>query len=1073
MLKQLRKQKPEKPGVEELFLAHYERVFDWALHLTDHDRERAEDLVHDVFIQLSLNPPKIERIENWENYLFIVLRNLHRYQWRRERRGVNGNALSITDYDSIETGLQTIVNFDNRLQIWEELQIACRYAVERRETSRAGSVFILRFFHGFYPSEIARILCGTRPAVTELLRVARAEVRAVLQNPSQLSFLKKTDAAPIRKITLAEDTPEGIIKTLREQIFARRAGKCLSDEALSNLFEANHASLIDREKLAHFVVCENCLRRINRLLEMPDLSDRFPPDMLGPDSANGSNQPAKNVKSFPPARNKNNQKRQSLERFRRKLQAVYEHEPHELWVAVNDSILGTQPIVAAATEQTLGLETFEDVRFVHVFSEQNVPLCALPIESPPAGDFEQHTRINLSDDRTLEVNLSFCGNWRHIRVVYSDSSLETIGAAESISSAKLPNNAEDTEKFGVPPLGGIIHQPAIPHKSATPNAHLKIILENQTEEAGEQTADSPRRKFGRLFDWLAPFFKREFWLRPMTIAVLLTLPLVALLVFWKLSETGHQSLTAKQLLEKAAIAETNAAPNLETSVRRVLEVEERRADNRIVARYRVEVWRKAAAPNSNEYTMTRRVFDENEIQIAGEWLKTDGMRIRKNLIGKKAKYSTERQAAAPASEIAETVWLEPSVNNLRDLIGDDFEQIKVVENENSFTLEAAAPNSQSTVKKISLTVGKTDYRATRQSLWIERADGELREFRFVETKFQKLSPAEIPADVFNPDSIRPDLPASVIKPIEQIVHAPPNVETTNESNADSAAPIADGTANNRVATAEMEVEALNLLNAAKADLSEQISVVRIPNGVLQIKGIVETAERKAELLRALAPLAANPAIEIKIQTVAEAVAEREKQNRKNGKSSTANETIIEQKDADSERLAADDDLRRFFNARGTPSENLDREIERFAQNAFAASRRVAQHAGALRRTVSRFTAAEVEKLSPEARAAYLALIKKHARNLQSETNALRRTIAPVFGESSATSGAGETIAANDVAAVQQTAARLVALANESDRNIRAAFSASPNANPAAALKSKNFWNNLQRIEQTAAALSKN
>ncbi|MBC7796310.1 MAG: hypothetical protein H7Z37_05530, partial [Pyrinomonadaceae bacterium] len=135
MLSQLRKQKPEKPGVEELFLAHYERVFDWALHLTDHDRERAEDLVHDVFIQLSLNPPKIERIENWENYLFIVLRNLHRYQWRRERRGVNGNALSITDYDSIETGLQTIVNFDNRLQIWEELQIACRYAVERRETS--------------------------------------------------------------------------------------------------------------------------------------------------------------------------------------------------------------------------------------------------------------------------------------------------------------------------------------------------------------------------------------------------------------------------------------------------------------------------------------------------------------------------------------------------------------------------------------------------------------------------------------------------------------------------------------------------------------------------------------------------------------------------------------------------------------------------------------------------------------------------------------------------------------------------------------------------------------------------
>lgn len=51
------------------------------------------------------------------------------------------------------------------------------YACVRKESARAGSAFILRFFLGYYPDEIALLLRNSRHAVEELLKVARGEAR--------------------------------------------------------------------------------------------------------------------------------------------------------------------------------------------------------------------------------------------------------------------------------------------------------------------------------------------------------------------------------------------------------------------------------------------------------------------------------------------------------------------------------------------------------------------------------------------------------------------------------------------------------------------------------------------------------------------------------------------------------------------------------------------------------------------------------------------------------------------------------------------------------------------------------
>src|SRR5205823_4595740 len=79
-----------------------------------------------------------------------------------------------------------------------------------------------------------------------------------------------------------------------------------------------------------------------------------------------------------------------------------------------------------------------------------------------------------------------------------------------------------------------------------------------------------------------------------------------------------------------------------------------------------------------------------------------------------------------------------------------------------------------------------------------------------------------------------------------------------------------------IATAELEVEVLRLLHQAGADLGEQLSVTRRPEGELRVEGIVETDQRKQEILRALNSVVSNPAVKVEVNTVAEALKQRER-----------------------------------------------------------------------------------------------------------------------------------------------------------------------------------------------------
>ena len=128
-----------EPTREELFTERYEILFAWALQLTNQQRDTAEDLVQDAFVQFMLARTQLEEIENINGYLRRLLRNMYLSRVTRGSQRLHDTALSIADYDSGQLGW-TAIEPSRRMQASEDLHQICAYACFRKESSKAGSV---------------------------------------------------------------------------------------------------------------------------------------------------------------------------------------------------------------------------------------------------------------------------------------------------------------------------------------------------------------------------------------------------------------------------------------------------------------------------------------------------------------------------------------------------------------------------------------------------------------------------------------------------------------------------------------------------------------------------------------------------------------------------------------------------------------------------------------------------------------------------------------------------------------------------------------------------------------------
>jgi len=1049
---------------EQIFVRRYEHLLGWALHLTDQDCAQAEDLVHDAFIQFVISRPDLGAIQNLDGYLYGILRFLRLSQLRRASRG-RLQQLSIIDFDSAEKGLG-VIDPREQMRVHDDLRAVCRYACLRKESSKAGSVMILRFFLGYFPSEIARVLISTRKVVDMRLQSARREARAYLNAPDSLGFLQTPAGAPVlakaaprkKGAPMTTQTNDGLLRELRAEIFASRSGECLSRRELEDLYKSDAGApsqppqTIDNPRLGHIVSCPACLDQVNDILGLPPLAERYPTDMTGPDAPSGrdGNDKSGGGRSGGASGGKEG----LMKRLRRRTQDAFEHRPQELHICVNGIVLGSQAIHAELNEQTLDIGQTEPINFIEVFSEQETRLLLMPVgDAPPIGPAEQSARVDLSDGRLLELTLSFRCPHPTLHAVYRDPLMK----ADELPEVLLANCGTGYQP--VPPKSEI-------HTGKRPVGQVDNLSHNFTNSpsAGGEDESAPiglslatdgwASRFTQLFK--APPRFSPAWATAVVLAFLLT---GALMVWLRLPTTP--AVTAAELLQKSVAAEARMVAPAQV-VHRTFNLEERSpSGNQITTRHRIELWQGAGRGE-----FARRLYDEQGKLVAGEWEQADGAR---KLYQRAAAPHRKQSAETPAASAeANSIWrLGLSPSNFSALAGQ-VAKAAVEDRADVYVLSFEMPPAGSRMAgglalKASLTLNKADLRATAQTLLMRVEDGnpQLREYRFAESGFKRLAAVDVPAEIFRPD---PELSGPTARVTEVESSAPAAV----------AAPAAAA----KPATSELaalEVEARYLLDQANANLGEQVTVARTAAGGLKVQALVDDDKRKAEILAALTPLRARANVRVEVATYAEAARQRPQRQ--------TDTTVISEAQIAQHPMPAGEDLRRYFAARaasqpqltgGLPAEVwIAEQVERFAARMQAQATRPVRHAWALKNLVGQITPAEEQSMNADAKSKWLQLIRTHALGVQRETEKLRLELQPIFNPVLSADAAPGEVEESDV---RRMADRLVELTAATDKAVSKAFSASATGAagaPDSPLKTAQFWQSLRRVERLAAVLVRN
>ncbi|HEX9422019.1 MAG TPA: RNA polymerase sigma factor [Pyrinomonadaceae bacterium] len=991
---------------DDLFMARYQRLAGWALRLTEGDHHAAEDLVHDAFIQFTLKQPNLAVIENLDDYLYVMLRNLHISQARRASQTPTIQ-LAISDYDTAEIGLR-LIDAQRQLQARDDLRSICGYVNQRKETSKAASVLILRFFHTYFPAEIASILRTSRQAVEIWLLNARRESRLYLEDPTALHLIGKQAAAktvvrlPQRPMAVRS---ADIFRELCETIFASRQGECLNKDQLRALYEGEET--IECERLAHTVSCPECLETVNQLLGLTSLDERYrmeSPDTDKPPSGQGG----------PPATSGGNGGVGEIgRRLRRRRRDTIEHRPHELRIAVNGFFVSRQKVGMPVNELALKLNLEEKISFIEVFSEQGLLLSHFTVTPPTDGEIEQREAVEFGEGRALETTVSFNTQWPTLHVVYRDplvAYLQNALVEGGLDPSSAAFDSQDGETRVVE--AGPDSLVSEPHRRS-PDSQRGLGLQN----LGQQWRN---------------IFRLQFWLRPGAITAVFALLLLATVVIVMRRHQPAVPVTAADLIQRATTAEEIAAANTSTATHRTLQIEERRGslDGEVIARRRVELWQSAARG-----VTVRRVYDDRGQLLAGEWTRADNVTT---LYHHGARPQLRPSSPTRSSLNLDNVWqLSPSAKDFTQLVGE-VQSVRLEERTNHYVLSFDNAGDASPYKLVQtrLILGREDLHAVEQSLLVQQ-DNEIRAYRIIETSFERRPNDAVAPAMFEPES-------ELLSSTEPELRNPKAETSASAPDPRTPAPV--------MATAALEVEVLQLLNQANAFMGEQVTVTRTPEGRLLVSGLVETEERKSELLGALASVRNNSAVKIDVETVSTA-AQRERPK------SPGNVTVdrVEAIEGTSPLYA---ELKKKF-----PED----EARRYADRVMVRSRQARRHALAMKQLTQRFSLSDLRTLPEADRARWIGLLQEHARAFQVELQALQRELQQVFPALSEP-GAVATGSIGGDADIQEAVRRLYDFSVSVDEDVRQSFALSVQGNTAAQVKTGHFWQSLKSAEGLAARI---
>jgi len=451
--------------------------------------------------------------------------------------------------------------------------------------------------------------------------------------------------------------------------------------------------------------------------------------------------------------------------------------------------------------------------------------------------------------------------------------------------------------------------------------------------------------------------------------------------------------------------------------------------------------------------VTRRNADREEAANVEVWQDVENLRIRKVVttlsegdpgtvltdleqILKASKYDPP-----PLSIVGFRGW-----RNTLDSKKDSVEQLITDGGVSALRLETVATGKIDPNRLIAsvLTVRSSDYHPLEQIFRVLTSDGvqeyEVRESSFAVMSLNSLNPGFFADSQPMVVSARPE-PKPSASTIE--------VANTNTTNTNTVMSV---TAPNTIASAELEVEVANALHSVGADLGEQIEVRRTPNGPVTIVGVVETPERKAQILNGLGTLKDNPAVRVQINTVSEALA-AEKTNKARAQPS------VERVEVDTDSYPAEGDLLAHFKDAPT--------ARNFAARMTGQSSRAMNYLWAMRRLKGQFSASQIEKLTPQARAKLLGVVRSYAASYQREAGTLRQELQPVFGGGP---GSGGSSRIGSDAEMIQLMDQLFSAGSGVNQVVRTAFTTGSTATNA--LGAPQFWQTLSRAESLAASIER-
>ena len=665
--------------VDQLLASRYGQLLQWGAVLTRGDAGRTEEIVQELCLYFTLTQPDLTTVVNLDGYLYTSLRHIYLSALARSSREAL-RFVSMAEFDSFDSALKGNASADP-LQKQNDLRRICSYTVWRKEVSKSASYFILHFFHGYARREIAELACLPIAAIYNKLKVARSEVVSYLEEPGKLRIVNR-DLPPQPRLSWSLLSPPELFNELRMSILQSRTGACLQEEQLLAHYRRALPKPISCTLLAHIVSCERCLSIVDRHFRRPTLKDREPLDCFGT-SGDGNNSSAEGASGT------SKKVQQEMLSVRRRWDKVREHRPRTLSIAVNGHIIAFHDVLAEHSKLSARIERPEDVEFVEVFSEQDVRFALLSIgELPPDGAPVRTQRVELSDDRWLELSLAFDGQGLNGQVAYFDPALASVAIEEEVE------------------------EPAAPAANATPDRlRLSALVVTIRRLLAAMTPSS-------AFAW----------------TVILAVIFASAGYFAFRHQT--KSTVAMTMLDESVRTEAEALRG-ETE-HQTLRLEEISSNGKVLGQGTVDLWKDG---NGDRYL--RRLYDAQHRMVAAEWRNKNGEHSSHRNSGGK-----NNPGASRLLVMGEFWNQDLSAHAFSTLAGQNVRMHPVKE---GFELMTDGPIEGHPQMLSAALVLTRRLQPVRVTLHIQ-AGNSIHELHFVQASYERRPSASIPDSTFDPSS---------------------------------------------------------------------------------------------------------------------------------------------------------------------------------------------------------------------------------------------------------------------------------------------------------------------------------